>query len=319
MNPCIVVIGVPDSGKSSFIAALSHILEFKEIETDLTLVRMPDDAKYLHEMRSDWETCKPFERTKAGVHAIIFNLINKEGQEVDLSFPDIAGEEFDKQWSSRIWNEEFLDTIEGAAGIFLFLNVKTFRKPYSMVDEDKLQRAALEAAGEDRIEDEPKKVNKIAQEIIDPGAAIAKFVSSQSSENTPMEPSDPTIWKPEKADEQAKLVDILQAIAEYAPDRRWRLGIVVSAWEIIHNSTPNVIPKAWLERNAPLLRQYLESNPESFYFCVFGVSAQGGDPEKEADELQTIETPSERVLVVTNDYQGHDLTRLVTWMMMKHD
>jgi len=319
MNPSVVVIGVPDSGKSSFIAALSHILEFKEIETALMLARLPDDAKYLHEMRSDWEVCQPFERTKAGVHPIIFNLIDKEGHQIDLSFPDIAGEEFDKQWSSRIWNENFLQAIEEALGVLLFLNVKTFRKPYSKSDEDKLQRAALEAAGEDSDEEEPEEQPVVSEEMTDPGAAIAKLVSSQSSENSAMEVNDPTLWKAEDADEQAKLVDILQALADYAPDKRWRLGIVVSAWEIIHNSTPSVTPKAWIVRNAPLLRQYLESNPESFDFGVFGVSAQGGDPEKDAERLQRIETPSERVLVVTEKYQGHDLTRVVTWVTSKHE
>jgi hypothetical protein len=318
MNPCVVVIGVPDSGKSSFISALSHILEFKEIETALTLARLPDEAEYLHEMRSDWQVCKPFERTKAGVHPITFNLIDKEGHQVDLSFPDIAGEEFDKQWSSRIWKEDFLQAIEQATGVLLFLNVKTFRKPFSMADEDKLQRAALEAAGE-RAEEERERQQKVAEEIADPGAAIAKLVSSQSSENSAMEVRDPTLWKEEEADEQAKLVDILQALADYAPDRQWRLGIVVSAWEIVHNRTPKDTPKAWIERNALLIHQYLESNRESFNFGVFGVSAQGGDPEVEAEKLQNLETPSERVLVIINKYQGHDLTRVITWVMSKHD
>jgi hypothetical protein len=319
MNPFVVVIGVPDSGKSSFISALSHILEFKEIETALTLARLPDEAKYIHEMRSDWEVCKPFERTKAGVHPIIFNLIDKERHQVDLSFPDIAGEEFDKQWSSRIWKEDFLKAIEEATGVLLFLNVKTFRKPYSKADEDKLQRAALDAAGEYADKEEPEGQPDVAEEITDPGAAIAKLVSSQSSGNSAMEVKDPTLWKAEEADEQAKLVDILQALADYAPYRQWRLGIVVSAWEIVHNSTPTITPKAWIERNAPLIRQYLESNPESFDFGVFGVSAQGGDPEVEAERLQSIETPSERVLVVTDKYQGHDLTQVVTWVTSNHD
>jgi hypothetical protein len=319
VNPSVVVIGVPESGKSSFISALSHILEFKEIETAFTLARLPDEAKYLHEMRSDWEVCKPFERTKAGVHQIIFNLIDVQKHEIDLSFPDIAGEEFDKQWSSRIWNEDFLQAIEKATGLLLFINVKTFRKPYSKADVDELQRVALEAAGKDYDQDEPERQSEAADEITDRGAAIAKFVSSQSPESNGAKIDDPTLWEPEKADEQAKVVDILQALADYAPDRQWRLGIVVSAWEIIVNSTPNVTPKGWIERNAPLLRQYLRSNPESFDVGIFGVSAQGGDPETEAAKLQSIETPSERVIVVMDGYKGHDLTRVVMWVTDKND
>jgi hypothetical protein len=312
MIPSVVVIGVPDSGKSSFIAALSHILEFKEIETALTLARLPDEAKYLHEMRSEWEGCQPFERTKAGVHPITFNLVDSEGSRIDLSFPDIAGEEFDRQWSSRIWNTDFLEAIEHATSVLLFLNVKTFRKPFSKADEAALQGAALEL--EEDIDGEVPAEQPSPSEVVDPGAAIAKLVSSQTSENTATEVKDPTLWKPEDADEQAKLVDILQALADFVPDRRWRLGIVISAWEIIHNSKRKVTPRAWL-KNVQLLHQYLESNPESFDVGVFGVSAQGGDPEKEAQKLQQIETPSLRVLVVADKYEGHDLTRVISWAM----
>lgn len=315
MIPSVVVIGVPDSGKSSFIAALSHILEFKEIETILTLSRLPDEAEYLHEMRSDWEDCQSFERTKAGVHPITLNLVDNEGRQVDLFVPDIAGEEFDKQWSSRVWNEDFLKAIEQATGVLLFLNVKTFRKPYSKADEGAL-RVALGGTGDDGDDEEASESPTVAE--ADPGAAIAKLVSSQSLESSDIGVKDPTLWKPEDADEQAKLVDILQSLADFAPDRRWRLGIVISAWEMIHNSTPNVIPKTWIDRNVQLLRQYLESNPESFDFEVFGVSAQGGDPEKEAEKLQKIETPSMRVLVVGDKYHGHDLTQVVAWVMNTH-
>lgn len=319
MKLSVVVIGVPDSGKSSFIAALSHILEFKEIETVLTFARLPDDARYLHEMRSDWEDCQPFERTKAGLHPITFNLIDKEGHQIELSFPDIAGEEFDKQWSTRIWKDDFLQAIEHATGVLLFLNVKTFRKPYSKADEDKVKRAALEASGDNGEEEKPVEQPAAAEEVMDPGTAIAKHVSSQSSERAIGEFKDPTLWNPEEADEQAKLVDILQSLAGYAPDKRWRLGIVVSAWEIVHNSTPKVTPKSWIERNAPLLRQYLQSNPRSFNFGVFGVSALGGDLVKDAEKLQSVATPSERVLVVADNYHGHDLTQVVTWVANGHD
>jgi hypothetical protein len=200
----------------------------------------------------------------------------------------------------------------------LFLNVKTFRKPYSKADEERVQRAALAATGEGVEAAGMDQHVAVVGEIDDPGAAIARQVASQSPDSGANELRDPTLWKPEEADEQAKLVDILQALAGYAPDKQWRLGIVVSAWEIIHNVAPDVMPRTWI-KNAPLLRQYLESNPGSFDVHIFGVSAQGGDPEEEAARLQSIEMPSERVLVITDGYEGHDLTRVVIWLMEKHD
>jgi hypothetical protein len=150
-------------------------------------------------------------------------------------------------------------------------------------------------------------------EAMNPGEAIARQVSSQAIEAEEGE-SNPAVWEPRKAEEQAKLVDILQSLVDFASDRRWRLGIIVSAWDLVHKSDAKAKPRAWIEKNMPFLRQYLESNAPSFEFEAFGVSTQGGDPASEAERLQKFDSQSERVLVVANDYEGHDLTRVVAWV-----
>jgi Double-GTPase 1 len=311
MIPSVVVIGIPESGKSSFIAALSHILEFREIETVLTLAQLPDEAQYLFEMRNEWQGCQPFERTKVGgFHPIVFNLEDRENHRIDLSFPDIAGEEFEEQWSTRVWNERYLEAIEQASGVLLFVNAKNLRKPFSLADADKVKRSVLALLdGEENTDDQ----NDITHEAVNSGEAIARQVSSQAIEAEEGE-SNPAAWEPRKADEQAKLVDILQSLVDFAPDRRWRLGIVVSAWDLVHKADAKTKPRAWIEKHMPLMRQYLQSNAPSFEFEAFGVSAQGGDPASEAERLQKFDSQSERVLVVSDDYEGHDLTRVVAWV-----
>ncbi len=312
MIPGVVVIGIPESGKSSFIAALSHLLEFREIETELTLAQMPDEAQYLFEMRSEWQGCQPFERTKAGgFHPIVFNLKDKQDRRIDLSFPDIAGEEFEQQWSSRFWNERYFQAIQQASGILLFINAKNLRKPFSLADEDKIKRAAMTLLDdgedtEDGLDADDRSEN--------PGEAIARQLASQGLEDDQESDSGPAVWEPRKADEQAKLVDILQSLVDYDPNRRWRLGIVVSAWDIVRKLDSKVMPPSWIEKHMPFLQQYLDSNVASFGFEVFGVSAQGGDPDSEAERLQKYDSQSERILVITPDYEGHDLTQIVTWV-----
>jgi Double-GTPase 1 len=315
MIPSVVVIGIPESGKSSFIAALSHILEFREIDTELTLAQLPDEAQYLFEMRNEWQGCRPFERTKAGsFHPIIFNLQDKSGDRVDLSFPDIAGEEFEEQWSTRIWNELYLKSIEQAYGVLLFINARTLRKPFSLADADKVKRSVMALL--DGMEDDADQVDA-APEAEDSGQAIARQVSSLAFE-TKQDRSNPAVWEPRKADEQAKLVDILQSLVDFSQDRRWRLGIVVSAWDLVRKVDSKALPREWIEMNMPLLRQYLQSNRSSFEVETFGVSAQGGDPTSDAERLQNFDSQSERVLVVAKDYEGHDLTRVVAWLMGGH-
>lgn len=312
MIPGVVVIGIPESGKSSFIAALSHLLEFREIETELTLAQMPDEAQYLFEMRSEWQGCQPFERTKAGgFHPIVFNLEDKRDRRIDLSFPDIAGEEFEQQWSSRFWNDQYFRAIQQASGVLLFVNAKNLRKPFSLADEEKVKQAAIALLDN---EDDTESTSEADERSESAGETIARQLASQGSNADEKPDSSPAVWEPRKADEQAKLVDILQSLVDFSPNRRWRLGIVVSAWDLVRKLDSKERPDFWLKKHMPFLQQYLDSNVASFGFDVFGVSAQGGDPESEAERLQKYDSQSERILVIARDYEGHDLTRIVTWV-----
>jgi hypothetical protein len=314
MKSTIVVVGIPESGKSSFIAALSHILQFGEIETVLTLSRLAEEDKYLYEMRQKWQGCKPFERTRDGIHPITLHLRNQNGKESTLSFPDVGGEEFEQQWSNRIWNSDYLQTIKEAYGVLLFVNAGNLDKPLSIVDKDNLSRSIIEAIGDDynSLEDDTP------SDTLDAGEALVQQITSQS-DASPRAKSDHSIWNPRLADQQAKIVDVLQSISEFDIDRQWKLGIAISAWDIVRELSPTITPRLWLERNQPYLWQFLQSNTNLFNFETFGVSAQGGDPVKDSARLQAHEAQSERVLVEYNGYTGHDLTRIVAWVMDSAD
>jgi len=324
-TPSIVVLGLPEAGKSSFIAALSHVLQFQEVETLLSLEKLADEDKYLHELRADWQSCKPFERTTGGpVHPITLHLKDKDAFKGEFFFPDIAGEEFEEQWSGREWSSEFTDAISKATGLLLFINAKNLRKPLSIVDVTNAKSALLAAVegldGADE-DDEPVNVNVLGEDErgndtkMSAGEAIAREVATQNEEDMPASAGNPTLWNPREADAQAKIVDTLQEVARYVDGRRWRLGIVVSAWDVVKEQAPTLTPAAWLEKECPLVWQYVTSNPDLFDWSAFGVSAQGGDPVKDADKLKAFDSQSKRVQVEFGDYLGHDLTRVLYWAM----
>jgi GTPase SAR1 family protein len=244
----IVVLGLPKAGKSSFIAALSHVLQFKEIETALTLDHLSDEGRYIFEIRADWQACKPFERTKGGtVHPIVFNLRDESGHRGAISFPDIVGEEFEEQWSGRQWSLDFLATIETATGLLLFINPLTLTKPLSIADVADAESAALNLLGGEDSDDVDVNRNARTRHLpeMSAGEAIAREVTAQAEE-TKNASGTPSLWDPRKADAQTKLVDILQSVAIFKDGQRWTLGVVVSAWDAVEMHLPTMLPSRWL-------------------------------------------------------------------------
>lgn len=325
MIPSIAVLGLPEAGKSSFIAALSHLLQFREVPTVLTLARLSAEDKYLFEMRSAWQNCKPFGRTGGGpVHPINLHLLTARSSQVDVFFPDVVGEEFEEQWRGREWSAEFTEAVSSSSALLLFINARTLAKPVSKVDVANAEIEILKAIGVDAedIEGVDIPVTRVTEIKPDAstnaGEAIVREVATQGAEGV-IAIHDPKIWNPRNADAQVKIVDILQELASFGENKFWKLGVIISAWDIVKKQMEVVSPSEWLEKECPFVSQYLASNPGSFDPKVFGVSAQGGDPAEDGDKLRAYDSQSERVHLVYDGYEGHDLTRVLAWAVGDHE
>lgn len=289
----VIAVGLPNAGKSTFIAALGYVLQHKEIPTKLSLLKLSEDLSYINLLISDWLKCKPFERTKAGVKKVVFHLGSQSGPVRDLNFPDVSGETFEQHWELREWEPEFSQLVANASGILLFLHPKYLEKPFSVVDEARIAKAA---GVENQEEGSDEQVTGASQEKPKEGKGV--------------------LWHPRRADSQAKLVDLLQMIARNTTSKfPLRLGIVISAWDVVDRKDPGARPLDWFQSSAPLLYQFVTMNPEQFQIKVFGVSAQGGDNEKDCKRLLEVEDPSNRVRISPPGDGEHDITGPLAWLL----
>ena len=66
MNGAIQVflIGLPEAGKTTFLAALYHVVESGEIQSSLRLEQRHGDYRHLNTVRDQWADANPLERTK---------------------------------------------------------------------------------------------------------------------------------------------------------------------------------------------------------------------------------------------------------------
>jgi Double-GTPase 1 len=292
-NSC-VFIGLPNSGKSSFIAALWHVVQSGEIESIYSVSVQPHDREYLNALRKSFLECKPVERTKTDFEAEIELDITETltGNVAKFIFPDLSGETFQSQFEDRKLSISYAQRISACSSIMLFVNPNFIKKGYLISD-------AEEMFAKDEIEKASESANK--------------------TESNNLSEADGFGWSAKLCQTQVVLVDLLQIVSERlkAP---CKINVIISAWDVIRampGLDGEILPEEWIKSNLPLLYQFLLANSASFAFKIFGVSAQGGNYSEVDDEnlpLQELVKQSERIIVQEHESITHDITVPLKWL-----
>lgn len=273
-----LVIGMPNSGKSTFIAALRHLLVANEVHTELELTGLAEDEAHLNRLEDEWLACKQVERTKTGTESWVeFNVKDREnGLQSTLLIPDLRGENFEQPACSGQCNKSLYRALLETDGVLLFTNADR--------EDDMLLIADF-------------------MDILD---------NSEPSPETEL-PQEP--FRPENMSEEVKIVEFLQvANRRPARPRKRKLGMIISAWDVV-NAVDEVTPDGWFQEHRPMLAQFLTVNQNFWDLRIYGISAQGGKLPKMKEQLEKIICPSERVLVVGHGAQSHDLSAPLRWLM----
>jgi hypothetical protein len=168
-----VMIGLPESGKTTFLAALWHVVNRGEVELELD--HLEGDQTYVNRICDEWRTCIPTVRTSRAVETeVAMFLHNKAGDVVELRIPDISGESYNDFWEHRGWAQSFDNVVTAASGIMLFIHAGNLRQP-EFLDE------------------------------------LAVLTGEQEQDEEPA-PEELVEWSPAEAADQVKLVELLQFI-----------------------------------------------------------------------------------------------------------
>src|SRR5471030_798979 len=126
MNSNFVIMGLPSSGKTTFLAALWHLVGANETECRLKLDGYRGDFSYLNFIAAAWRSFKPMTRTSQVGDTSVNVTIQLRNDETGVSgaafFPDLAGETFDRQVEERRCRHEFVDEFTAENGILFFIN-----------------------------------------------------------------------------------------------------------------------------------------------------------------------------------------------------
>lgn len=280
-----MMIGLPKTGKTTFLAALWYVVNNPdEVPTALGLKKLQGDDTYLNRIMDKWVSYQEVDRTTTSSEKLVsMELVEHDGEEpIQVFFPDISGERFRQQIEERQCKKNYFEEIQQAFGAFLFIHSGNIVRP-------------------DRI-DEAETLEQI----------IGKQSDNEESSSNKLSP-----WKPSIMPTQVKLVELLQFILGIPNIREpFNLVIILSAWDLVCEHTTS--PKEFFEKRMPLLDQFLIANHEVLTTKIYGISAQGVPLDNEAachDLAEKSLSPSERIIVKSEDVESHDITAPVKWLM----
>jgi hypothetical protein len=281
-----MIAGMPASGKSTFIAALRHVLLSGDTSSALVMARLADDERHLNRLQDRWLASETFERTREASEAWVrFHVTDrKTSATAEIVMPDLRGEVFERPAALGNCARDVFQGLTSSSGLLLFTNA------------NRPDDANLKSDTGDLLDDEPPEPPEPASVSGDP-------------------PAPPT-FQADLMPEEAKLVELLQAVNRRPqPKRRRRLGLAVSAWDVVVEGGGDRSPAEWLATSRPMLWQYVQNNPDLWDVRAYGVSAQGGQLPRDRERLQAIENASERIIVIGHGAAPHDPTAPVAWLM----
>ncbi len=280
MSPSeLLILGLPDSGKSSFIQAVDEALKHAQDADDLCFDGLSEDRSYLNEGKLTFLAGDPLERTKlhkANTSVELLFAHRPSGKCGRLILPDEKGETFKNHWIDRRWEAQFEQRLENISGVLMFVH------------------ADAKARNDERLGILARSFGKPDQEV-SPWSLGEASTQVQMVELLQFIAEHPRIQFP------------------------LRSAVLISAWDTVENAkdSPPIRPQdpaIFLSREWPLLSQYLSTNPEAWTTKIFGVSAYGGVPGKLADEVVSLQA-HERSKLKLDAANFGPVTTPLKWML----
>ena len=274
------IIGLPSSGKTTFLAALGYVLNMSD--KNAIVLSSCSDSEYINNISEQWSSCKRMEHTHIeALEEIRMKVRESGGDEYELVLPDRAGELFKKKYKSGHSEVELHTALRENEKILLFVN------PALICPEPMIGNISKKYR-------EFKKGEIISQ----PSETEAENGSSDSSGFA--------------LGDQAEHVELLQSIlASELPSIH--ITIVISAWDAFMGSEEIKKPEDTLYQCLPLLWQVIESHKNTLHVSYWGISAQGGNWDDPEEKETLLNKPwQERAFAVDSDGNRiNDITKIL--------
>lgn len=286
VEPNVSIVGLPGSGKTTFLAALWHLIQSGEIATRLRFGSMSnEDYAYLNQIVKLWRRATEQGRTQiAGMKSVAMNLVDGQDRPIRVTFPDVPGEDYRRMWEDRKVDEALAENL-GAGNIMLLVNGDRIKAPAWITER-------LHLAG-----------------LVEKGPA-----------------EEPARWEPRLAPTQVQLVDLLLHLMRRPLDRGpRRLAVMISAWDRVEGEglSPVDFQAAKLPlldqylksgRDGWTFRTYGLS-AQGGQFDENDENNASAKTRADANRLRELDNLSTRIRLLQGGAESHDLTEPLQWLM----
>jgi hypothetical protein len=277
------IVGLPSSGKTTLLAALWHMVREPGSITVLSFDGLSHgNYEHLNALAKRWRSGNIQQRTQvSGARDVTMQLKDAVGQKVQVSFPDLPGEDFARMWERRELDKGMLETLKAPA-LVLLVNGDTIKMPAWVVDR----------------------------------MAMSKRLGIGVPE---VEPTDWSADLAPTQVKIVDLLQMLMSGDLDIGGRR--LALLISAWDKVEGDglTPAEILESKLPLLHQYLRH--GRDPWTWHvWGLSAQGGVYEDPEKnesfpETDKLRDLERPSDRIKVVDGLADSSDITKPLEWLI----
>jgi hypothetical protein len=277
----MVMLGLPEAGKSTFLAAHWSLLidPSQRGRTQLQVSAIPDDISYFERLAERYRRGESVARTSLSEREPAELLLATDsGTRFSLVIPDWSGEIVRGALEHREWAADVDELVRSADGVLVFVRANAIKEGLLLSD----------------------------------ALFVAADLPGMGEEANTEETGEPVLEDPQIPTDVA-LVDLFQVLdsrrTDPAPNK---VSLVISAWDVVPDGA--VRPDDFVATRLPMLTQFLRWTRDRFDVRVFGISAQGAELEALAP-LLSAENQLERIRVSQGGELNSDLTRVFRWML----
>lgn len=295
----VFMIGMPSSGKTTYLTSLCRTLLYGEQDTEwkLGIKDVPEGFERVRKLIKNLNSYQKVGRTQeSDFYNVEFSLYNYNQECMQFVVPDSSGEIFRDLVYDRRIPFNIMDQIIESDMLLFFINVNT------MIPEERIklgEKSAMKQLKEEQ------------------GATDIKCAEKKENEQDGNIKKNQDVNKEEeqkKYNNQSALVELLHSIIYLVP-HFLNVRFIISAWDLVEKEfkSDKVTPENYIKIKLPLLYQYLVFNSKLIHYEIWGVSAQGGDFDDEDDLLKLQSDSGEDYVYVIDSKadKSKDLTKLL--------
>ena len=146
------IMGFPEAGKTTYLAALSALLQEEGIEKKLRWPRYCEDSSHLTQLALTWFEGTNVPRTPIDgeMKKLPLHLEDTDGNQYRIYVPDISGESFQNLYDLRRAEPEMVELFQNCDGILLFIHPGKIIEPHLISEvPDSLRLGSTETPIED--------------------------------------------------------------------------------------------------------------------------------------------------------------------------